>query len=179
MRPSLPRAAPLKNAAATREPEMKQTKKGHNWHFGLKLHVDTDPRGIVHTVTATDATVVAITQLPELFHGAAREVFGDQACWKEDDRQFLKSRGIGYRIKSPARSPAAVEPMLAYDQLGALAHPGLRRARLPRSQAVVRRHQGEISRPPGIWHGRRPCSPWLISTSCIADCCRPQLVQHL
>ena len=50
-------AAPssTKNANATRDPEMKQTRKGRNWHFGMKLHIGADKRGIVHTVRATDA----------------------------------------------------------------------------------------------------------------------------
>ena len=50
-------AAPssTKNASASRDPEMKQTRKGRNWHFGMKLHVGADKRGIVHTVRATDA----------------------------------------------------------------------------------------------------------------------------
>src|SRR5580693_1724962 len=89
-------AAPssTKNATATRDPEMKQTRKGRNWHFGMKLHIGADTRGRVHTVRATDAAVADITQLPELLHGQEREVFGDQAYWKEDDRQFLESWGI-------------------------------------------------------------------------------------
>ena len=34
-------AAPsaTKNATASRDPEMKQTRKGRNWHFGMKLHI--------------------------------------------------------------------------------------------------------------------------------------------
>jgi IS5 family transposase len=93
-------AAPssTKNATFTRDPEMKQTRKERNWHFGMKLHVGTDQRGIVHTVRATDAAVADITQFPELLHWQEREVFGDQAYWKEDDRQFLESREIRYRI---------------------------------------------------------------------------------
>jgi IS5 family transposase len=37
-------AAPssTKNASATRYPEMKQTRKGRNWHFGMKLHIGAD-----------------------------------------------------------------------------------------------------------------------------------------
>jgi transposase, IS5 family len=97
-----------KNATATRDPEMKQTRKGRNWHFGMKLHIGTDPRGIVHSVTATDAAVADVTQLPELLHGYEREVFGDQAYWKEDDRRFLKSRGIRYRIN---RRPTSRRPL--------------------------------------------------------------------
>ena len=43
-------AAPssTKNARATRDPEMKQTRKGRNWHFGMKLHIGADPRPRPH-----------------------------------------------------------------------------------------------------------------------------------
>jgi len=43
-------AAPIatKNATASRDPEMKQTRKGRTWHFGMKLHIGADKRGIVH-----------------------------------------------------------------------------------------------------------------------------------
>jgi transposase, IS5 family len=103
-------AAPssTKNASAQRDPEMKQTRKGKTWHFGMKLHIGTDPRGIVHTVRATAAAVADVTQLPELLHGAEREVFGDQAYWKEADRAFLESWGIRYRID---RRPTARRPL--------------------------------------------------------------------
>jgi len=33
-------------------------------------------------VTATDARVADLTQLPHLLHGQEREVFGDQAYWE-------------------------------------------------------------------------------------------------
>jgi IS5 family transposase len=103
-------AAPssTKNATAARDPEMKQTRKGQHWHFGMKLHVGTDKRGIVHTVRATNAAAADITQLPELLHGQERELFGDQAYWKEDDRQFLESWGIRYRVN---RRPTAQRPL--------------------------------------------------------------------
>jgi len=88
-------AAPssTKNAGKARDPEMKQTRKGKNWHFGMKLHIGADKRGIVHTLRATAASVADITQLPELLHGQEREVFGDQAYWKQDDREFLEAWG--------------------------------------------------------------------------------------
>jgi transposase, IS5 family len=101
-------AAPssTKNATATRDPEMKQTRKGRNWYFGMKLHIGADKRGIVHTVLATDARVADITQLPHLLHGQEREVFGDQAYWKEADRQAFAARGVRYRInRRPNRRP--------------------------------------------------------------------------
>jgi transposase, IS5 family len=101
-------AAPssTKNASATRDPEMKQTRKGRNWYFGMKLHVGADKRGIVHTVTATDARTADITQLPQLLHGQEREIFGDQAYWKEADRRAFESRGVRYRInRRPSSTP--------------------------------------------------------------------------
>ena len=101
-------AAPssTKNAAATRDPEMKQTRKGRTWYFGMQLHIGADKRGIVHTVTATDARVADITELPQLLHGREREVFGDQAYWKEADRQAFAARGVRYRInRRPNRRP--------------------------------------------------------------------------
>ena len=103
-------AAPssTKSANGTRDPEMKQTRKGKNWHFGMKLHVGTDPRGIVRNVKATDAAAADVTQLPELLHYREREVFGDQAYWKEDDQVFLESWGIRYRIN---RRPTASRPL--------------------------------------------------------------------
>src|SRR5690606_1641542 len=50
-------AAPpsTKNAKKARDPEMRQGKKGREWHFGMKAHVGTDRRGIVHSLTTTHA----------------------------------------------------------------------------------------------------------------------------
>jgi transposase, IS5 family len=103
-------AAPssTKNASEARDPEMKQTRKGKNWHFGMKLHVGTDRRGIVHTVRATNAAAADISQLPDLLHGQEREVFGDQAYWKEADRQALEAGGVRYRMN---RRPKAKQPL--------------------------------------------------------------------
>jgi IS5 family transposase len=93
-------AAPssTKNATDSRDPEMKQTKKGNNWHFGMKLHVGTDTRGVVHSVTATHAAAADITQMDTLLHGEERTIFGDQAYWKEADRQRFRAAGVRYRV---------------------------------------------------------------------------------
>ena len=59
----------------------------------MKLRVGTDPRGIVHTVRATDAGAADITQLAHLLHCEEREVFGDQAYSKQADRQAFAALG--------------------------------------------------------------------------------------
>ena len=93
-------AAPssTKNASRRRDPEMRQTRKNNTWHFGMKLHIGTDRRGTVHSVRATDAAGADIKQLPALLHGEEREIFGDQAYWKDADRPLFEARGIRYRI---------------------------------------------------------------------------------
>lgn len=99
-------AAPssTKNATESRDPEMKQTRKGKNWHFGMKLHVGTDLQGTVHTVTATAASEADINQMPELLHGEEKQIFGDQAYWREADREAFIAGGVRYRVNRRARS---------------------------------------------------------------------------
>lgn len=98
-------AAPpsTKNAAQERDPEMKQTRKGKQWHFGMKVHVGTDRRGLVHSVVTGPACEADITRLDDLLHGEEREIFGDQAYWSEDHRQHCRHAGIGYRVNRRAK----------------------------------------------------------------------------
>ena len=102
-------AAPpsTKNADKARDPEMHQTRKGKDWHFGMKAHVGTDKRGIVHSLSTTPANVADITELPKLLHGQERELFGDQAYWNEFHRQCAKASGIRYRVnrRGTSRKP--------------------------------------------------------------------------
>lgn len=102
-------AAPpsTKNADKARDPEMHQTRKGKDWHFGMKAHVGTDKRGTVHSLTTTPANVADVTELPKLLHGEEREVFGDQAYWNEFHRQCAKvSRISTGAAPMPSRSPS-------------------------------------------------------------------------
>ena len=70
--------SPTKNGSGERDPEMHQTKKGNQWHFGMRAHigVDADP-GLLHTVKATAANAHDITQASELLHGDETDVFAD------------------------------------------------------------------------------------------------------
>jgi len=99
-----------KNATDTRDPEMKQGRKGKTWYFGMKVHTGTDRHGLVHSVTTTHAGEADINQLPYLLHGEERELFGDQAYWAEADRQAAEAAGIRYRIN---RRPPPHHPLSA------------------------------------------------------------------
>jgi IS5 family transposase len=87
-----------KNADGERDPEMHQVVNGKEWHFGMKAHVGTDRRGIVHTLTTTPANVADINEMHKLLHGKEKEVFGDQAYWSESHRQGAGSIGVRYRV---------------------------------------------------------------------------------
>ena len=108
-------AAPssTKNSTGERDPEMKQTRKGNNWHFGMKLHVGTDRRGIVHSVIATHAAAADISQMNDLLHGEEKEIYGDQAYWKEADRERFREAGVRYRVN---RRPNVARPLTDHDK---------------------------------------------------------------
>lgn len=100
-------AAPssTKNAEKERDPEMHQTRKGKDWHFGMKVHVGTTKQGLVHSLVTGPANESDITRLNELLHGQEKELYGDQAYWSEDHRQQCKHAGIRYRVNRQARHP--------------------------------------------------------------------------
>jgi IS5 family transposase len=51
-----------KNTSKSREPEMRQTKKGNEWYFGMKAHIGVDAgTGMVHSVSITSANEHDIT----------------------------------------------------------------------------------------------------------------------
>jgi len=73
-------AAPssTKNAEGKRDPEMHQTKKGNQWHFGMKAHIAVDAdSGLVHTVTTTAANEADVEQVADLLHGKEEQVWAD------------------------------------------------------------------------------------------------------
>jgi IS5 family transposase len=83
-------AAPssTKNAQGERDPEMHQTKKGNQWHFGMKAHIGVDAEsGLVHTVIGTAANVNDVTQATQLLHGQEQDVFADAGYQGVDKRR--------------------------------------------------------------------------------------------
>ena len=76
-----------KNRAGKRDSEMRQTKKGNQWHFGMKLHIGTDTGGGVHTVVVTDASVHDSCVMEDLLHGDERVIYGDKGYVSEERRE--------------------------------------------------------------------------------------------
>jgi transposase, IS5 family len=75
-----------KNKDKQRDPEMRQTKKGKQWYFGMKAHVGVDSRTkLIHTVVATAANVHDSQVLSDLLQGAETRVWGDSAYTGQRD----------------------------------------------------------------------------------------------
>jgi IS5 family transposase len=88
-------AAPssTKNKAKERDPEMHQTKKGNEWHFGMKAHIGADmDSGLVHTVSGTAANVADIAQTHELLHGEEKHGFVDAGYIGVEKREEILAR---------------------------------------------------------------------------------------
>jgi len=81
-------AAPssTKNADNARDPEMHQTKKGNQWHFGMKVHIGVDSKtGLAHSASITAANVHDSQELPNLLHGNEIRLYGDSAYIGQKD----------------------------------------------------------------------------------------------
>jgi transposase, IS5 family len=74
---------------------MHQTKKGKQWHFGMKAHIAVDAHsGLVHAVTTTAANESDVEQVADLLHGKEQHVWADsgyrgtQARVEREDLQW-------------------------------------------------------------------------------------------
>ena len=94
-------AAPssTKNRDGERDPEMRQTKKGQQWHFGMKAHIGVDAEsGLVHTVIGTAANVNDVTQAAALLHGEERVVFADAGYRGVGKREEARGLKVDWQI---------------------------------------------------------------------------------
>lgn len=92
-----------KNQERKRDPEMRQTKKGNQWYFGMKAHVGTDTNGRVHSVVVTDAAVHDSQVMDDLVHGDEEVVYGDKAYANAEKKAEYEESGIEWRINRKAR----------------------------------------------------------------------------
>jgi transposase, IS5 family len=86
-------AAPssTKNKSGERDPEMHQTKKGNQWHFGMKAHIGVDAdSGLVHTVVGTAANEHDLNVAGQLLHGQEDSVHADAGYQGAAKREELK-----------------------------------------------------------------------------------------
>ena len=94
-------AAPssTKNQDRARDPEMHQTRKGSNWHFGMKAHIGVDAEsGLTHTVVTTPANTHDVTQTHALLHGQETDVHGDAGYVGAEKREENQDTAVTWHI---------------------------------------------------------------------------------
>ena len=90
-------AAPpsTKNRTKSRDPEMRQTRKGNQWYFGMKAHIGVDAAsGCVHSAEMTSANVHDSVVTDTLLHGEEEIAFGDSA-YASKERSLEADRDEG------------------------------------------------------------------------------------
>ena len=74
----IPAPSSTKNSSGERDPEMKQSRKGQQWYFGMKCHIGVDiESGLVHTVKGTSGAVNDVIEANSLVRPSDRDVFAD------------------------------------------------------------------------------------------------------
>ena len=128
-----------KNRAGERDPEMHQTKKGNQWHFGMKAHIGVDSEtGIVYSVAAAPANTHDLTEAHQLLHGGEMVVWGDagyQGVHKREENLGLEvewrvAMRPGRRQQLDLGSPEAVAEKAKASVRAKVEHPFLRVKRL-------------------------------------------------
>jgi len=94
-------AAPssTKNRKGERDPDMHQTKKGNQWHFGMKAHIGADAEsGLVHTLVTTAANTNDVTQAHALLHGEESTAFGDAGYQGVEKREENQTSDVKWHV---------------------------------------------------------------------------------
>jgi len=89
-----------KNAAGQRDPEMRSSKKGNQWHFGMKAHIGVDARsGLVHTVGVTSGSVHDATVMDRLIRDDDTAVYGDKGYASGARKRAAEAAGVLWAVK--------------------------------------------------------------------------------
>ena len=94
-----------KNQESKRDPEMHQTKKGGQWHFGMKIHAGVDAAtGYAHNVTGTAANVHDVTETAKLLREDDEVVYSDSGYLGAEKREEIQEdkhlKQVEFRINN-------------------------------------------------------------------------------
>ena len=94
-----------KNADKARDPEMHQTRKGQQWHFGMKLHIGVGSQsGLAHSAVVTPVNIHDKHPLPDLLHGNEQRVYGDSAYASQPEGADCEEVATRKRLHQPAHT---------------------------------------------------------------------------
>lgn len=88
-----------KNKDKKRDPEMHPSKKGNDWHFGMKAHIGVDAAsGLVHTLIGTPGNVSDVTQAHALLHGDEIAALGDAGYQGVEKREENRGKSVIWHV---------------------------------------------------------------------------------
>ena len=103
----IPAPTSTKNKDKARDPEMHSSKKGNQWHFGMKAHIGADAEsGLVHSVRATSGNVHDVSEGNSLLHGEETVAFGDAGYQGVDKRADAKAEVAWHIAMGPGKRRA-------------------------------------------------------------------------
>ena len=103
----IPAPTSTKNKDKARDPDMHSSKKGNQWHFGMKAHIGVDAEsGLVHTMRATSGNVHDIIEGNSLLHGGETVAFGDAGYQGVDKRPDAKATVAWHVAMGPGKRRA-------------------------------------------------------------------------
>ena len=95
----IPAPSSTKNKEKKRDPEMTSSKKGNQWHFGMKAHIGVDAQsGMVHVVGNTTGSVHDAKVMDELIREDDKVVFGDKGYVNEKKKKKAGKAGVRWAI---------------------------------------------------------------------------------
>ena len=100
-----------KNRTRERDPQMRQVKKGNQYHFGMKLHIGVDARtGLVHSFSTTSANVHDVTETHRLLHGGESQVWGDAGYVGVQKRAENRELAVQWQVAMKPGQRRKLEP---------------------------------------------------------------------
>ena len=166
-----------KNASGSRDPEMHQTKKGNQWHFGTRCHSGEDAgSGYVHSATFTAANVPDVREAHALVRPDDEFCYADAGyrgvARREEVRSDPHLSGIDWRV---AMGPSKLRALAAarWADRGEGRSRGLRAREGKRPCQIARRTLGYAKvRYRGIARGGRVRVPALPASANLPVCAR-------
>ena len=140
----IPAPSSTKNSSGERDPEMKQSRKGQQWYFGMKCHIGVDVEsGLVHTVKGTSGAVNDVIEANSLVRPSDREVFADAGYQGAGKRPDARNDVIWHIAMRPGkrRTLDMAKPMDALTEQLERVKAGIR-ARVEHPFRVLKRQFG-------------------------------------
>ena len=98
-----------KNEAQKRDPEMRSSKKGNQWYFGMKAHIGVDAKsGLVHTAGVTTGSVHDAKVMDNLIREDDTAVYGDKAYANDNKQRQAEAAGVLWAVKAKAKPGRAL-----------------------------------------------------------------------